>query len=291
MLSIDVKSNVAAEASATIHASATVPSFKFSLESSPPLPTDAAATASLASAVLSVTKNPNDNSPRLQQTSLAVSSTATTTATGTTANAQGSLSSNSLNTPFTLRRKWYINPQFALMVGVVEIVVLIYVLRTLNMMESNFFQFGPPIQLFQYTITTTKEYCIILFIFFIHQIVFTWLNEVVGPWILNEVQDTNVRTITFSKPRTIVMINMYYVYFTLNNVIVVNVSFSQLAFLLAILLADLIATTTLNLHYIWNKKCVVFSDNIGTAELGIAGYSELSNEGDMELQPFATYKN
>jgi len=174
------------------------------------------------------------------------------------------------------KRKWYINPQFALLGGCIEIAIMIYMLSSLNIVEGDYFRFGPPLTVFQYTLTTYSQYFGVLFLFFVHQLVFTWLNEVVGPWILNEVQDTNVRIISFSKPKTVVMINTYYIYFTLNSVIMVNVSFSQFSFLLAILFADLIATTTLNMHYIWNKRVVLGTDIESYSDLG-----ESMEMGDM----------
>jgi len=152
------------------------------------------------------------------------------------------------------RRKWFANPKFALICGMIEIGGLILVLTTLNIIEGSFFRFGPPVQLFQYTITGQKEFVGIMTVFFVHQVVFTWLNEVVAPWILNEVQDSNVHVISFSKSQTLVLINVYYAYYTLNSVLLVNFSLSQLSFLCVMLLADFIATTTLNLHYIWHKK-------------------------------------
>jgi len=158
------------------------------------------------------------------------------------------------------RKRWFANPKFALTCGMLEITALIYILVSFNVIEGEFFRFGPPIQLFQFTITGNKEFAGILVIFFIHQCMFTWLNEVVSPWILNEIQDPSNRILTFSKPQTIFFINIYYVYFTLNSVMLVNVSLSQLSFLFVMLLADFIATTTLNLYYVWNKRYTPSND-------------------------------
>jgi len=155
---------------------------------------------------------------------------------------------------FETRRKWYANPKFALTIGVLEITLLLYTLTSINVIEGQFFRFGPPIHLFQYEINGKAEFAGILFIVFLHQLVFTWLSEVVQPWIMNEVQDPSVKHLSFSKPQTIVLINIYYIYFSLNSVIVVNVSLSQLSFLCVMIVADFIATTSLNIHYVWNKK-------------------------------------
>jgi len=154
---------------------------------------------------------------------------------------------------------WYANPQWAITGGVLEILLLVYLLRSWNIVESSFFRIGPPIQLFQYTIEDEKEYIGILFVFFVHQLVFTWLSEVVAPWILNEIQDPKCRTLTFSKSQSILMMNLYYIYFTINSFLLVNISLSQISFLVTILAADLIAVTVVNMHYVWNKKS--FSSN------------------------------
>jgi len=151
------------------------------------------------------------------------------------------------------RKKWFASPRFAITIGLLEIGVLVYVMAYLKVIEGQFFRFGPPIQLFQYTITGNKEFAGILLFLFIHQLVYTWLNEVVNPWMINEVQDPNVKRISFSKPQTIFFINMYYLYFALNGVLIVNVSLSQLSFLIVMVLADFVASTALNVHYIWHK--------------------------------------
>jgi len=155
---------------------------------------------------------------------------------------------------FEVRRKWYANPKFALTIGLLEISLLIYALASLKIIEGEFFRFGPPITLFQFNITTHPEFLGIMFVIFLHQMVFTWLNEVTSPWVLNEVQDPSNRYLTFSKSQTLILINIYYIYFTLNSVFVINVSLSQLSFLCVMLLADFLATTSLNLHYIWHKE-------------------------------------
>jgi len=167
------------------------------------------------------------------------------------------------------RRKWYANPKFALTIGVLEISLLIYTLAHFKIIEGDFFRFGPPIQLFQYNITSNSEFFGITLVIFIHQMVFTWLNEVTSPWVVNEVQDPTNRFLTFSKSQTLVLINIYYIYFTLNSVFVVNVSLSQLSFLCVMILADFLATTSLNLHYVWNKQKALSPDELTKMESGL----------------------
>jgi len=151
---------------------------------------------------------------------------------------------------------WYANPQWAITAGMIEIILVVYFMSSWNIVEGDFFRIGPPIQLFQYTISGQREYIGVLMVFFLHQLVFTWLNEVVAPWILNEVQDPKCKLVSFPKGRSILIINLYYVYFTMNSFMVINVSMSQISFLLAILCADIIAVSTINIHYLWNKKSV-----------------------------------
>jgi len=150
--------------------------------------------------------------------------------------------------------RWYANPQFAIAGGVIEIALLIYVLSSFRLIEGDFFRFGPPLQLFKFNLTSTFEFYIILLIFFLHQLVYTWLNEVVAPWILNEIQNPQCKYIRFSKPKTLLLVNLYYVYFTLNSFLVVNISLAQVSFLIIVLAADLIAVSMINSHYLWDKK-------------------------------------
>jgi hypothetical protein len=149
--------------------------------------------------------------------------------------------------------------------------MLIGMLRSLNVVEGSFFTMGPPVTIFQYTITDRNEYFACICLFFVHQLFYTWLNEVVSPWIINEIQDHKSKQLSFSKRTTIIMINIYYAYFTLNAVITVNISVSQVSFLIAILSADVIATTVINFHYIWSKQ----SNEVTTDEEMAIGPDEL----------------
>jgi hypothetical protein len=49
------------------------------------------------------------------------------------------------------------------------------------------------------------------------------------------------------------MVNFYYVYYTINAFLLVNVSFSQISLLLAVLLGDICSVTIVNGKYIFKK--------------------------------------
>lgn len=164
------------------------------------------------------------------------------------------------------RRMWFASPKFVLMCSMLEISLLTYTLVYFNVIEGEFFRLGPPIQLFQYRITEKSQYYAILCMFFVHQLMYTWLNEVCGPWMLNEVQNPKNTRLSFSKGQTLVLINFYYIYFSLNSVMLVNVSLSQLSFLVVMLSADVVATTTLNSYYMWNKKYIAPGSCLGCNE-------------------------
>jgi len=168
-------------------------------------------------------------------------------------------------------RRWYASPKLAVAGGLIEVAALLYFLRGVNVIEGSFFNIGPPVQLFQYTVRGQYEYLGILAVFFFHQLVFTWVAEIVSPWILNEIQDPKCKSLSYSKSQTLTIINLYYTYFTINSVLVLNVSTSQITFLFVILAADLIATTALNLHYVWTKKiessCIEDDSNLELEEV------------------------
>mmetsp|Transcript_5515 Transcript_5515/g.7735 ORF Transcript_5515/g.7735 Transcript_5515/m.7735 type:complete len:269 (+) Transcript_5515:157-963(+) len=156
--------------------------------------------------------------------------------------------------PFRQLGHLFANPRVAISIAMAEIVIMAYILLyKLNMVEGSFFQLGPPVVMFQFKIEGQTEYWAILFVFFAHQLVYTWLYETLTPWMMNEVQDPTNTSLRFSKFQTVLIINLYYIYYTINAFITVNASLSQMGFLIAILLADCIATTLLNTHYVWNK--------------------------------------
>jgi len=147
----------------------------------------------------------------------------------------------------------FTSPRTVVIGGCFELMALLYFFSQVRLLEGDYFRVGVPVTLFQYEVTSNTEFLYILVVFFFHQTSYTWITETLNPWLLNEVQDHKCQTIRYSKLTTLSVINIYQTYLTLNNILVLNIAFSQFTFLLVILLADLISNSTINLRYIWHK--------------------------------------
>lgn len=95
----------------------------------------------------------------------------------------------------------------------------------------------------------------LLLIFFIHAIVNNWISEVVYPWIVNRIQDPKSTHIEeYSKPVSLLIINFYAVYSTIDLFFVVAASYAQISFLLVLILANALTVTLVNWKYIRMKR-------------------------------------
>jgi len=174
------------------------------------------------------------------------------------------------------RRISFRSPRAVILGGCLELVAVLYFFSQVKILEGDYFRFGPPLLLFHYEITSYADFLLLLGVFFVHQVCYTWITETINPWVLNEVQDHKCPEIRYSKPTTLWVINLYTSYVTVNTILILNVAFSQLSFLFVVLIADVISTTSLNLSYIWNKTviCDDTEEDI-EAQVWLKGYTPI----------------
>ena len=121
--------------------------------------------------------------------------------------------------------------------------------------NSTFFSWGPPFTFMDRNIQSQGEFYVLLLIFFIHAIVNNWISEVVYPWIVNRIQDPKSTHIEeYSKPVSLLIINFYAVYSTIDLFFVVAASYAQISFLLVLILANALTVTLVNWKYIRMKR-------------------------------------
>eukprot|EP01087_Luapelamoeba_hula_P007775 TRINITY_DN1908_c0_g1_i3.p1 TRINITY_DN1908_c0_g1~~TRINITY_DN1908_c0_g1_i3.p1 ORF type:complete len:299 (+),score=67.55 TRINITY_DN1908_c0_g1_i3:635-1531(+) len=171
------------------------------------------------------------------------------------------------------------SPRAVIAGGCFELLALLFFFSRLNILEGDYFRLGPPVLLFQYEVADKTDFYMILAVFFFHQVTYTWITETLNPWLLNEVQDQKCDTIRYSKPVTLWVINLYTAFLTLNNILVLNIAFSQASFLVVVLLADVVSTTLLNLSYIWHKTTATTA---GSAAADLLAYGPGPAYGDDE---------
>jgi hypothetical protein len=103
-----------------------------------------------------------------------------------------------------------------------------------------------------------KTYYFLLFLFFLHQLINNWINEVTYPWIINCVQDPKSNNIIYSKRISMIIINMFSIYSELDVILIISGIVSQFTFFVMIILANIISISLINWQYIKKKDDLLF---------------------------------
>lgn len=147
------------------------------------------------------------------------------------------------------------SPIFALSCGYIFFFVTLIILWNLGIYQNNsFFRWGPPLVFFNYTVETQKEFYLLVFITFVHQLINNWISEVVYPWIINHIQDHKSIHLQYSRIVSILIVNLHAFYSSLDLAFIINGYLSQISFFAFILLSNLITSSIINWMYIKHKS-------------------------------------
>jgi len=144
-----------------------------------------------------------------------------------------------------------ITPQYALLLAYIFLfLVIIYFFSLKYLSNNNYFKWGPPIKIFQIEINNYNEFNILLFIYFVNEIINSLLSAVVYSWIINCIQDPKSKNTFYSKNKSLFLIILFTFYSQLNLIFVINGSFSQISVFVATLSGGLITSLYINSNYI-----------------------------------------
>ena len=120
--------------------------------------------------------------------------------------------------------------------------------------DSTIFTWGVPVVFMGKKIEDEYTYYTILLLLFVHQLLNSWLSDTVYPWIVNNVQNRECRVITYPKTVSLCMINLFDMYSQFDMILLIAGTASQIPFLLAVLAANLVTSTIVNLSYMREKE-------------------------------------
>ncbi len=120
--------------------------------------------------------------------------------------------------------------------------------------KATFFTWGTPVDFMGTTIEDDITYYMLLGMFFIHQIINNWVNDVTYPWILNCIQDPKSDSLVYSKRFSMLIVNMFALYSELDVVLIIAGVMSQLPFFLMLITANMVSVSIINWQYIKDKK-------------------------------------
>ena len=147
------------------------------------------------------------------------------------------------------------SPLYSIIGGYVYIIILASVLYTNGFYhDSSFFSWGVPLKLMGITITENKTFYSILFMYFLHQLINNWVNNVTYPWIITCVQNPKSNDLLYSKKVSILIINMFAIYSELDVVLIIAGVMSQISFFVIIIIANIISESIINWRSIKQKS-------------------------------------
>lgn len=160
--------------------------------------------------------------------------------------------------------KIFTSPHLTITVAYVYIIIMIISLYFAGFYEdSDFFNWGPPIKFFNKTITTQRQFYGLHCLIFIHQFINNWVNNVVYPWIINNVQDHKTTEIEYSNRGALLIINLFNVYSEIDIVFVVMGFMSQISFVITVIICNIICGTFINKKYL-DYKDEAYAENAET---------------------------
>lgn len=149
------------------------------------------------------------------------------------------------------------NPWISLAFGYIILFVFAILLNYFSFYDgsSNFFSWGPPVNILNKTIENQIEFYLFLSMFFIHQMTNTWISEVTYPWILNNIQDHKQEYMPekMNKIKCLLLVNLNTIYSLLDIIFIVS-SVSQISFMISLILSNMISVTIVNYKYLNGKK-------------------------------------
>jgi len=153
------------------------------------------------------------------------------------------------------------SPAISITGGYIYVCVLGLFLYKMGFYEnSTFFNWGIPLTLMGKKIEDNLTYYSILFMFFIHQIINNWINDVTYPWIINCIQDPKSKNTIYSKTNSMILVNLFALYSEVDVILIIAGVMSQISFFIVIITANLISVSIINWQYIKNKeKTVTFN--------------------------------
>ena len=147
------------------------------------------------------------------------------------------------------------SPLLCICVGFVYIGILALSLYLMDFYQSStFFQWGPPIIMMGKTVDNDWTFYLLLGLFFVHQIINNWINDVTYPWIINSVQDPKTLNLHYSRRTSILIVNMFALYSELDMIVLIAGIMTQVSFFTVIIVANIISSTLINWQYIKNKR-------------------------------------
>lgn len=135
-------------------------------------------------------------------------------------------------------------------------IAIVILLLSFRFTESVFFRFGPSttLRFFDNPVDTWSKYSGLCFYVVVQQVVQTYGLETITPFMINQVQNRSVKTLSESSRATLTIISIWYTYLWLGRIISIQLLLSQFDLLVLVLFTDLTVTFLVTKYYYLNRK-------------------------------------
>jgi len=148
-----------------------------------------------------------------------------------------------------------LSPMVAMSIAYIYIIfIILYFYGNNYYVDNTFFSWGPPVKFFHKQITSFSDFYFLQGVIFFHQLVNNWVNSVVYPWIINNIQDPKDKTLLYPSRTSLILINLFNIYSEFDVIFIVMGFSSQISFVFFIIAANIISSTIINIKHIKNKE-------------------------------------
>lgn len=115
--------------------------------------------------------------------------------------------------------------------------IIIYLMDVYD--HSKFFNFGIPFNFINKEINSYYEYILLIFIFFLHKVIYNPISEIFFPYIIETLKNKNVLFISKFKQR--IIISLFSIYNLFDLFILFLSLYSQITFFISIIFGDIVS--------------------------------------------------
>lgn len=146
--------------------------------------------------------------------------------------------------------------RFSAIVISVWSVIIVALMLSLGFFDGPFFHLGPSKNalFFGKPIDNWSKYCGIVVYIIIQQVISTYGLETISPWMINQVQNRNVKQMRESHTEIMSIMMCWYTYMWISRVVSIQLLLSQIDFLAIVLLVDLGTTFFVTRNYYLKSK-------------------------------------
>lgn len=147
------------------------------------------------------------------------------------------------------------DPMFVTQVLLVWLACIMVFFAVEGLFEGNFFNVGPNdnVVLFGVAINTWTRWTAVMVFNFVDMLLYEWSTEIIRPFVINTVQDHKTEELGMPKWKALFIVNSFELCSYVRFVINIRMIFTQLDFIIAVYLGNVVSENAVTWSYIRKK--------------------------------------